>query len=54
MTVLEQFNEKDQQWESWYDVELDFDDINKYFDFTEEQRREYLNALLLYFCLLSK
>lgn len=31
-TILEQFNEETQEWEDWYDYDLDTNDLDEYFE----------------------
>lgn len=41
-TILEQFNEETQEWEDWYDYDLDTDDLDEYFELELEQLCEVL------------
>lgn len=41
-TVLEQFNEETQEWEDWYDYDLDTDVLQEYFELKLEQLCEVL------------
>lgn len=36
MTVLEQYNEGDQEWEAWIDEKTGIDDVEEYFEYLAE------------------
>ena len=36
VTILEQWNEEDQEWEDWYDEETGIDDVVEYLEFISE------------------
>lgn len=36
MTIVEEFDEKEQEWVSWYDEETGIDNIYEYFEYIEK------------------